>query len=59
MNPEYFDDDDDRDHYYGSHGLDTACDDGDQPRGAGGLISILVLMILLVSTIKILTSLFQ
>lgn len=59
MNPEYFDDDDDRDHHYGSHGLNTARDDDHQAPGAGGLISILALMILLVLAIKILTSLFQ
>lgn len=59
MNPEYFDDNDDRDHHYGSHGIDTACDNDHQAPGAGGLISILVLTILLVSAIKILTSLFQ
>lgn len=61
MHPEYFDDDDDddRSHYHGPHGLDTAYDDGDQAPGAGGLISILALMILLVLAIKILTSLFQ
>lgn len=64
MNPEYIDDDDDdHDHghgrYYGNNGLCATHDDGDSTPGSGGLISILVLLILLASAVKILSLLFR
>lgn len=57
MIPEYIDDDHDR--YYGNNGLFSTSDDCDSSPGSGGLISILVLLILLASAVKLLALLFR